>query len=74
MNSILGVKFYTTLDGEIGDIRFFKLTNLELKVSQDYFGEIDVELDYRGIEINKEDIPEEILKQFEEEYDLDWEK
>ena len=62
-------------DSKKGDVVYFKISNLSITITKDYFGEIDSELDYNVEKISRDDIPGYILGELEEDvlYDFkDW--
>ena len=50
---------------------FVKLTNLSIEYQKDYFGETDMEFIYEANVIKKKDIPEIVLEELLEDYDLE---
>ena len=61
-------KFYPGIENDSskpGDIVYFKASNFDVHVHEDYFGEIDTETFYDIEKISKEDIPEEFIKELD---------
>lgn len=50
---------------------FVKLTNLSIEYQKDYFGETDIEFSYEANVTKKKDIPETVLEELLEDYDLE---
>ena len=54
-------------DSKPGNVAYFKISDLSIITTKNYFGEIDSTLDYNVNKISRNDIPKHILDELEED-------